>query len=253
MARRLVLGSGYIARAFGGGVSRSLVDYTKRDAFERLVRDADVVINCAGFTGRPHIDQCEDMKAETIKANICLPAMLSDVCAERGVRFVHISSGCIFQGSGAFNEGDKPASQLSFYSQTKWLAEQCVQGLILRIRMPFDGSGHDRCLLSKLAKYPRLISEENSITYVPDLVAATDSLLQADAPDGVYHVTNRLAINHKQIASIFGWQKEFIPLWKLDVKAPRSNCTLSSAKVSAYYPMPSVYARLAELAMRKAA
>ena len=149
MARRLVLGSGYIARAFGGGVSRSVVDYTKREAVERLVRDADVVINCAGFTGRPHIDQCEDMKAETIKANICLPAMLSDVCADHGVRFVHISSGCIFQGSGNYDEGDKPASQLSFYSQTKWLAEQCVRGLILRIRMPFDGSGHKHAIVKE--------------------------------------------------------------------------------------------------------
>lgn len=264
MAGRLILGLGYIGSAFvaAGENGRkadyrvgSRADYAIRRYIDRTLREVEptAVINCAGFTGRPHIDQCEVERDETILANVWLPAMLSRACADFGVPFVHISSGCIFQGSGDYDENAKPASELSFYSQSKLLAEQVVHGYVLRIRMPFDGSGHERCLLTKLAKYPRLISEENSITYVPDLIAATEALLTAQAPYGVYHVTNSGVVTHRQIAELMGWHKEFIPVSKLDVKAPRSNCTLSNDKLSAYYRMPDVRERLLGVCERKAA
>ena len=179
MARRIIaLGRGYIGQAFeAAGIpvySRKLKwNYTDPCEMESILCDTDVVINCAGFTGRPNIDECEVKRRETVEANVVLPANLSRVSKAMGARFVHISSGCIFQGSGNYDESEPPAANLSFYSQTKAMAEEVVEGLILRIRMPFDHSSHPRSLLTKLASYPKLINYENSLTYIPDLVMAS--------------------------------------------------------------------------------
>ena len=81
----LVLGGGYVGMAFArdGGylVTRAEVDYTREPDFEGLLDNVypNAVVNCAGFTGRPNIDQCEVMRGETVLANIVLPAMLSRV------------------------------------------------------------------------------------------------------------------------------------------------------------------------------
>lgn len=248
----LALGNGYVGNAFrlyaGATVlSRATTGYDHPQYFPKILTAMrpQSVVNCAGFTGRPHIDECEVRRDETVKANIVLAANISRACADYGIPYVHISSGCIYQGSHNYAEDAQPAERLSFYSQTKWIAEQAVKGYVLRIRMPFDGSGHERCLLSKLAKYPRLIDCENSITFLPDVVYATCALLAKKAPIGVYHVTNEGVTRHSEIAALMGWQKEFIPLESLGTAAPRSNCTLNSAKLAQFYPMPHVLERLA--------
>ena len=257
MAGRLVLGSGFVAQAFGGGISRSVVDYTNPHEFRKLLRDREpqVVINCAGFTGRPNIDQCETERAETIRANLILPAMLSNEC--QGHTFVHISSGCIYSGDNdgrGWSESDRP-SPLSFYSLTKALSEEVINGYILRIRMPFVDGTNKRDFLHKLLGYPKLINHPNSLTYLPDLVAATDALLENHAPYGIYNVVNSGAVTHREIVQIFNkrgvqWCPQFIDdneFGKM-VKAPRSNCVLSNAKLRPYFAMPSAHIRMEEAA-----
>lgn len=259
VSRIVALGRGYIGQSFERlmGIhcyTRSEMDYTDPVKLNAIVCDADIVINCAGFTGRPHIDECEVKKGETIAANIGFPALLSRLCKDNGTGLVHLSSGCIYQGSENYAEEAAPAEKLSFYSLTKWMAEQVVEGYIVRLRMPFDGSGHPRCLLSKLDKYSRLIDCENSLTYIPDLVDATIELLRQKAPYGVYNVTNTGSATHRQISEMMGWKKQFIPVSELGTTAPRSNCTLSNEKITKYFEMPSVHERLRDCYhLRKAA
>ncbi len=248
-----VLGSGYIGSAYGRLMgahvfSRKDIDYTDPSKALSLLVDYDICINATGFTGRPHIDECEVKQGETIQANLVLAANLSRICKDIGATFVHLSSGCIYQGSGNYAEEEAPAKDLSFYSLSKALAEKVVEGYILRLRMPFDGSGNPRCLLSKLEKYPRLINYENSLTYLPDLVAATQALLSNEAPQGVYNVVNSESTTHQEIARVMGWHKEFVPIEALGLATSRSNCTLSNAKLSEFYRMPSVHQRLNEVA-----
>src|SRR3989339_879352 len=71
----------------------------------------DFVINAAGKTGRPNVDWCEDHKAETLYANVTGPLVLAQACLEnkqmdagesRGLRLVHLGSGCVYDG---YNDG----------------------------------------------------------------------------------------------------------------------------------------------------
>jgi 3,5-epimerase/4-reductase len=137
----------------------------------------DIALNCAGKTGRPNVDWCEDHKAETLAANVTGPLVLLKELAARNVYWVHLGSGCIYQGDNngkGYSETD-PANYFgSFYSRTKAWSDAILQDfpvLNLRLRMPFDGSDNPRNLLTKIAKYSRVLDTENSLTYLPDFFA----------------------------------------------------------------------------------
>ena len=248
-----VLGTGYVGQAFARRgvqpVSRIDIDYTNRNVFRAFLRDRMVstIINAAGFTGGASVDGCEGKWKETIAANIVLPAMLSEVCKDEGVRFVHVSSGCIYQGrrpdGGGWKETDTPNFHGSLYSRTKALAEPLVDGYVLRMRMPFGGVPHPRNLLTKLLNYLRIVGGENSVTSLEDFVDATFAILKYGTP-GVYNVTNRGTITTLQIVELVNRYKEWHPEWftreEFDavVPTPRSFCVLDTDKLEALYQMP---------------
>lgn len=52
------------------------------------------VINCAGKTGRPNVDWCEDHRIETVRSNVIGTLMLAELCNERGVHLTNMATGC---------------------------------------------------------------------------------------------------------------------------------------------------------------
>jgi dTDP-4-dehydrorhamnose reductase len=204
----------------------------------------DVVINCAGKTGRPNIDWCEDHRSVTLRSNVTGPLVLLDACLARDLYFVHFGSGCVYEGDNGgrgFAEDDEPNFFGSFYSRTKaWsdciLAEFPV--LILRVRMPFDGSLHPRTLIGKLAKYDRILDAPNSITYIPDLMRAARRLIEKRRT-GVFHIVNPGAISPFQIMQRYAERvdsdRHFSRLSAAELDditlARRSNCLLSTGKL----------------------
>lgn len=206
----------------------------------------DVVINAAGKTGRPNVDWCEDHKLETIEANVTGPLVLLDECAKRNIYWVHLGSGCIYEGGKegrGFSEDDTPNFAGSFYSRTKGWTDQMLKDfpvLNLRLRMPFDGSGSERSLLTKLIKYKKVLDVQNSITYLPDFLTVADGLIQKRAT-GIFNVVNPGTISPYQIMEMYRnivdpkHTFERLTLEDLPgvVKAGRSNCVLSTAKIEA--------------------
>ena len=107
-----VLGSsGYIGQAFVRelkargldfcSLSLATFDYMDRRLLEaRLAKEKPaLVIQAAGFTGRPNVDACETMRVETLQGNLALTLTVAEACAATGVRMGHVSSGCIFTGA----------------------------------------------------------------------------------------------------------------------------------------------------------
>ena len=113
------------------------------------------VLNCAGLTGRPNVDWCEDHKVcgccrlvhpqrslsdnttlrqiETIRVNVLGMLNLADICLQKNVHLTTYATGCIFhydkdfpENSGkGFKEDDTPNFTGSYYSYTKVL-RQCM-------------------------------------------------------------------------------------------------------------------------------
>jgi len=287
----IILGkSGYIAEAIISelshrklefkALSRNDIDYTNKkelslylsqNFYRKTVANHNItIVNCAGFIGKPNVDACEKHKAECINGNILLPSMLAQLCAENGYKFVHISSGCIYNGyEKIFTEEDEPNFDFnngSFYSGTKALAEKtvlqhCPESFIFRLRIPFDQYASSRNYITKLLSYERLVSFENSLTNRFDFAKYALDLLSINAEPGIYNITNKGSISAEEVIDLtktycysmqkFLKSKQFsffsnLDQFMLEITAPRSNCVLDTSKIESLIKVRDVRTALIE-------
>lgn len=233
-------------RLYPGAVSPS-VDIADCAAVSAALDEykPDIVLNTAGKTGRPNIDWCEEHKEETVRSNVTGPLILLNECAKRGIYFVHLGSGCIYEGDNdgkGFSEEDPANYAGSFYSRTKAWCDEILKEfpvLILRLRMPFDGSAHERNLLTKISKYSRVLDTENSLTYMPDFFAAAMQLIEK-RKTGIYNVVNpgtmspfRIMEMYKEIVdSTHSFEKLTMDRLSEVATTGRSNCMLDGTKLA---------------------
>ena len=52
------------------------------------------VLNCAGCTGRPNVDWCEDNKPATIRSNAIGTMNLTDLCYQQNIHITVYATGC---------------------------------------------------------------------------------------------------------------------------------------------------------------
>src|SRR5262245_19035463 len=96
--RVLIFGSqGFMGQQFlesYPGAIASRVELADREGVVRALEEyaPDVVVNCAGKTGRPNVDWCETHKAETIRANVTGALIVLEECLSRGIFLTHLSS-----------------------------------------------------------------------------------------------------------------------------------------------------------------
>ncbi|KAM0709100.1 hypothetical protein Q7P35_003136 [Cladosporium inversicolor] len=211
------------------------------------------VINCAGKTGRPNVDWCEDNRVETVRSNVIGTLMLAELCHERGVHLTNMATGCIYTSqynstrdtltSAPFTETDPPNFGGSFYSFTKSRVEDIIRTtypncLTLRIRMPISDDLHPRSFVTKITKYDRVVNIPNSNSILHDLLPLTVAMAE-HRETGVYNFTNPGAIGHSEVLSLykqivdpqFEWSNFTLEEQAEVVKAERSNCELDATKL----------------------
>lgn len=248
----LIFGKGYVAHQFkdfyGGEavISDLRIEDISKVKEEIQAQSPDVVINCAGKTGRPNVDWCEDHKMETLASNVTAPLILAQACTDLDVYMVHVGSGCVYEGYNddqGFAEDDEPNFDGSFYSRTKTWSEASLAELPvlqLRLRMPLDGKPGPRNFVTKITKYEKVINIPNSISVMEDFLSAASQLIEKRAT-GIFNMTNPGVIDHASILDIY---KEIVdPNFTYEIfsvedmekitKAKRSNCGLSSKKLEA--------------------
>ena len=108
-------------------LSRVEHDYTYSDILTELIKDVNpsFLINCAGYTGKPNVDVCEENQEETFSANAILPQTIAEVCERARLPWGHVSSGCIYDGDyhgRGFSEDEPPnltfeLDNCSYYSE----------------------------------------------------------------------------------------------------------------------------------------
>ena len=264
----LLGGSGYVGQAYQAllrrkavpfrNLRRAEVDYTNPSVLGDLLRRERpaFLINAAGYTGKPNVDACELHKAECLFGNVVLPGFIAQVCAEAGVPWGHVSSGCIYNGArpdgSGFHEEDTPnftfrSNHCSFYSGSKALGEEVLAGAagvyLWRLRIPFNEVDHPRNYLTKLMRYERLLDAANSISQLDEFAAATFACWEKRVPFGTYNVTNPGTITTREIVELirrsgvctkefrfFASEDEFM---RVAAKTPRSNCIMDSSKLAA--------------------
>ncbi len=101
---------------------RTAVEAHNFDSILAAVSDIrpDVVINCIGIVKQA--PAANDYHT-SIAVNALLPHRLALVCRNAGVRFIHVSTDCVFDGEkGCYTENDKP-NPTDLYGKTKLLGE----------------------------------------------------------------------------------------------------------------------------------
>ncbi|MBT5516822.1 sugar nucleotide-binding protein, partial [Candidatus Peregrinibacteria bacterium] len=140
----LIFGKGYIGHKFTDFFGdKAVLSDVRIENYSEVKAEIekqmpDVVINCAGKTGRPNVDWCEDNKMETMASNVLAPLILARACEALDVYMVHIGSGCVYEGGfeKGFVEGDEPNFDGSFYSRTKAISESMLKEFpVLQLRI----------------------------------------------------------------------------------------------------------------------
>jgi len=212
----LIIGNGYIGNrckdAWGDEAELSGKHFNStQDVLDEIARvQPDAVLNAAGTTGRPNVDWCDEHQIETIRGNTLLPIMVADACQQAGVYFLHMGSGCIYYGDSAHEDKawreDDFGNPLPTYSRSKYAADLVLSTLpnvgIARIRMPIDHLPGERNLIDKLAKYPKIIDVENSVTVIDDMVDVFHQLMEKNA-EGIFHVTNPGTMKHRELIALY--------------------------------------------------
>jgi len=247
-----LIGHGYVGEHIATellqrGLTFSWISHTDK------ISDCNVIINAAGYTGSPNVDACEVYKQETINGNVIWPVKLE--LENPNTPIVHISSGCVYSGyEKEFTEEDPPNFDFnngSFYSGSKALGQEMLlpymhKSYLLRIRMPFGNKEHLKNFLTKMRRYDKLISYENSLSYMPDVARFAVECAVANIPKGIYNVCNPGSSNAQEIVELMGIKKEFFTEeeFKNAVVAPRSNCVLDTNKLQSVFSIQDVKSAL---------
>jgi len=243
----LIFGKGYfgsrIQHELGGEFAAKKI-FTLEDATRQIDRHKpEVVINAIGYIGR-NVDDCELNKERALSANTLAAILLGEACFRTGVRFVHISTGCIYHYDYSKNipitEEQEPDFYDLFYSRTKVYAEQALLFLarkmpilILRPRVPLDTAPNTKNILTKLISSKKVIDLPNSSTYMPDFIRALKHLLERNAK-GIYHTVNKGPLYYPDLVKEYkkhvpGFEYEVIDFKKLNIV--RTNVVLSTSKL----------------------
>ena len=252
----LVLGKGYVGNYVANAntiheivhIGKNDLDYTKPDIFVPFLKGSkfDWIINCSGYTGKPNVDSCENDKENCYHFNVTVPLYITKVANELHIPIIHIGSGCIYSGyNKKYTETDlsdfgADSFNSSFYSKTKDAFEKLSSSLdryIFRIRIPFNGAVESKNYLYKLLHYDNLISMQNSVTNIDDLVKFVFVFIEKQPALGIYNVVNSGSVDARTIVSLLrdhnleNIKWKFIEIEEAEFKVERSNCILSSDKI----------------------
>ena len=202
-----------------------------------------VIINCIAGFGR-NVDDCELDKTKTLFAHTFVPLLMAEAALRNRIKLVHVSTGCMFEydysKNIAIKEDRTPDFHDLYYARTKEYTEAALNALgdstnILTVRpsLPLDYIPHPRNLLDKLIGYKSVIDIAQSVTYVPDFLAAVKHLIKKDAK-GTYNTVNYGGLKYRELLEEY---RKYAPTHNYaiasqrELKLIRSNVILSTDKL----------------------
>ena len=246
-------------------IGKSRVDDIKSLEEELVLLKPTHVIS---FIGRTHgivenqkinsIDYLEypGKLVENIQDNLYAPVILAQLCVEYNIHYTYIGTGCIFNTDDErdnFVESDEPNYFGSSYSIVKGFTDRIMQTygsnvLNLRIRMPISSIPNERNFITKITKYSKICSMDNSMTVLDDFFPIFTKLLENNST-GTYNCVNPGTINHNEILykyqtivkPEFTWKNMSIFEQSKLLRCDRSNNLLNTHKIRMEFPdLPNI-------------
>ena len=267
--KKLIFGSGKVANVLLDKnsiiVPKKQCDIANKNDVLQIVKEhaPDVVINCAAIT---NLERCQDNMYRSYEVNTV--GVINLLLASEAVnsKFVHISSGCLFDGNESpMDEGATPDPKV-WYTRTKTWADEFITNydyedyLILRPRQLISKKPHPTNVLTKFSLMSEIhaIKEINSITCVEDFAEMINHLLDKNAT-GIYNCANEGTVTPHQIA--LGVKKYLSPNLQVyetsyekfleTLKNRRVNTVLSLEKIKATGYTPRLASEALEWCLRE--
>jgi dTDP-4-dehydrorhamnose reductase len=183
------------------GLNRAGLDVTDTAAVADVIGRSrpDVVVNCAAWTG---VDAAETAQEQALAVNGGGAASLAAGCAAAGARMVQVSTDYVFAGQAGrpYAEDDVPAPRTA-YGRTKLAGEQAVlgqlpgSGYVVRTAWLYGAHGPNfvRTMIRLEDERPviEVVDDQHGQpTWTVDVARQILTLIQADAPAGIYHATS---------------------------------------------------------------
>lgn len=180
---------------------RAEMDIVHRDVVEKKISEIkpDYLINCAAYTA---VDKAETDETNAYAANSDAPSYLAEACADRGVKFIHISTDYVFDGSASkpYKEHD-PVNPANVYGQSKLKGEEQVlhnnkEAIIIRTAWVYSSFGNNfvKTMLRLMSNRPEIgvVNDQyGTPTYAADLAEAILQIIQSGKwVPGIYHFSN---------------------------------------------------------------
>jgi len=181
------------------GFARPEFDLLKPKSVDKCLKEPfDWVVNCAAYT---NVDGCEKQPEEARLSNTVAARRIAELCEKSGARLIHTSTDYVFDGrqEEPYDE-DAPPSPLSIYGRSKADGEFDVlaaspKAIVARVSWVFGPekpSFIDMMLSRALAddKVAAIADKWSTPSYTDDLADWFEALIAADAPAGIYHLSN---------------------------------------------------------------
>ena len=192
---------------------------------------------------------------ENVRDNLFSPLVLALICYRRELHLTYLGTGCIFSqdeeviaNSCGYTEDSKPDFFGSSYSVVKGFTDRLMHQLEstvlnVRIRMPIVNYTHPRNFITKLTKYDKICSIQNSMTYLPELLPIVLNM-SFNCETGTINLTNPGTISHNEILELyktyvdneFTWDNFSIDEQSKILLSGRSNNKLDTEQLQMLYP-----------------
>ena len=207
---RVIFGSGKVSNLIREErdvvVPHSQCDISDFNSLERIFLELrpQVVINTAAKT---NLEYCQDNKRIAYETNTLGPINLLHLCEAYRTKFVHISSGCLFDGNSKVSYETTAPNTSVWYTHIKRWADEYIQNygyddyLILRPRQMISAVSNPTNMLTKFSHYDEIYAhkELNSITCVEDFREMMNHLIKRDER-GIFNCCNDGLITPYEIA-----------------------------------------------------
>jgi dTDP-4-dehydrorhamnose reductase len=199
------------------GVGRNAVDVADRDALAAFLRGArfDALLNATSYH---KTDEVEAHADRAMAVNAVAPALMAEICAEKGARFLHVSTDYVFGGDTTRRtplvETD-PTAPVNVYGLSKQYGETLIglvggDATVFRVASLFGvrgASGKGGNFVETMIRFGR---EKGTLKVVDDQVMSPTAtafiarailtFLARDGAPGVYHCVNGGAVSWADFA-----------------------------------------------------
>jgi dTDP-4-dehydrorhamnose reductase len=181
-------------------LDRAALDITDAVAVERVVSEfrPDAVLQGAAYT---RVDDAERDEPAAHLVNATATAHLARACRAVGARLIYPSTDYVFDGRATSPyTPDAPTAPLGAYGRSKLAGEIAARGagewLVVRTSWLYGAGGKNfvDTILERARQGGalRVVADQRGApTWTGDLARVIATLLERQAPSGVYHATNR--------------------------------------------------------------